>query len=129
MVKNWGGAGDHQHRWGDGYWYPCRVPLLHPETWGISKNDSLGRGSSVHVDIRMDSRLQVKLPDAVTMLVEGIAIEVMGCAIKIEGLMVRIGRGVGKYKGGVESTQMGVGGSFSWDSGWTFLIFFRILFH
>ena len=32
--------------------------------------------------------------------------------------MVGTGRGVGKYKGGAESTQMGVGGSFLWDGGW-----------
>ena len=56
MVKNWGGAGDHRHRWGDGHWYPCRVPLLHPETWGRPNNDSLGRGSSVRVDTRLQGQ-------------------------------------------------------------------------
>ena len=61
---------------------------------------------------------KVKLPDAVTMLVEGIAIEVMGCPVTIGGLMVGAGRGVGKCKGGVGATHMGVGGSFPWDGGW-----------
>lgn len=61
---------------------------------------------------------KVKLPDAVTILVEGIAIEVMGCPVKIGGLMVGTGRGVGKYKGGVGSVEMRVGGSFLWDGGW-----------
>ena len=61
---------------------------------------------------------KVKLPDAMTMLVGGIAVEVMGCPVKIGGLMVATARGVGKYKGGGESTQMGVGGSFSRDGGW-----------
>ena len=42
----------------------------------------------------------------------------MGCPVKIGGSMVGTGRGVGKCKGGVESTQMGVGGSFPWDGGW-----------
>ena len=71
---------------------------------------------------------KVTLPDAVTMLVEGIATEVLGCPVTIGGLMVGAGRGVGKYKGGVGATQMGVGGSFSWDGGWTFLPFLGIFF-
>ena len=62
------------------------------------------------------------------MLVEGIATEVLGCPVTIGGLMVGAGRGVGKYKGGVGATQMGVGGSFSWDGGWTFLTFLGIFF-
>ena len=54
----------------------------------------------------------MKLPDAVTMLVEGIATEVLGCPVTIGGLMVGAGRGVGKYKGRGRSYTDGCWGFF-----------------
>ena len=52
------------------------------------------------------------LLDAMTVVVEGTALEVIGCSVRIGGATGESGRGVSKYKGGGESTHMGVGDSF-----------------
>ena len=64
------------------------------------------------MSVMPESEGEGTLVDAMTVVVEGMAVEVMGCSVRTGGGTGGSGRVVSKFKGGGESTHMGVGDSF-----------------